>query len=52
MKNTGRKNPAGTEQKRTITIPSSGKFKTKCMFKGDWDFQISHLVKNPEGTDI
>ena len=20
--------------------------------KGDWDFQISDLVKNPDGTDI
>ena len=22
------------------------------MAKGDWDFRISALVKNPEGTDI
>ena len=27
------KNPAGAEQKCSITMPSSGKFKTKCMYE-------------------
>ena len=35
-------------------MPKSGTSTNNCRpgAKGDWDFRISDLVKNPDGTDI
>ena len=36
-------------QNTLMTITSSGE---KLGAKGDWDFRISDMIKNPDGTDI
>ena len=38
--------------KREIDVENSETLMQLRGAKGDWDFQISGLVKNPDGTDI